>query len=57
MASLSQIIPGKSIEYYLNELPYAQGLQFQSIELGKNGCEFEAISKDSEDSFAKIAGF
>ena len=55
IAAVSDILPGHSIDYYLCELPYCQGLQLQTASYAKNGIEFEE-SIDIKDS-KEIAGF
>jgi len=56
VASLSQVLPGKSIDFYLNELPYCQGLQFQTIDFARNGCSFNTVLKSKGKSFKDIGG-
>jgi len=56
LASVSQIIPGKSIDYYLGELPYCQGLQLQTLELAKNGVNFDTKTKENSNNFKEVAG-
>jgi hypothetical protein len=46
LSSVAQILPGHSIKYYLNELPYCVGLQLQSVGLAKNGTKFTTITTD-----------
>lgn len=56
MASLARVLPGHSIDYYLGVIPYAQGLQLQSIDLARQGVKFEGITQPGGD-FAEVAGF
>tara|TARA_R100001082_G_C4296646_1_gene130563 strand:- start:479 stop:649 length:171 start_codon:yes stop_codon:yes gene_type:complete len=55
LAAIAEVLPGFSIDYYLGELPYAQGLQLQTISMAKQGIEFEAPFNGP--SFEEIAGF
>jgi len=57
LASISQILPGKSIDYYLGELPYSQGLQLQALDLSKNGVNFDTKTKENSNTFKEVAGF
>jgi hypothetical protein len=49
------VLPGHSIDYYLGRLPYAQGLQLQSIDLARQGVKF-TTPRIGEKSFEDIAG-
>tara|TARA_R100000808_G_scaffold260_2_gene1557 strand:+ start:4199 stop:4375 length:177 start_codon:yes stop_codon:yes gene_type:complete len=57
LASISQILPGRSVDYYLGELPYCQGLQLQAIELAKNGIDFDTPTNEKRKNFKEVAGF
>tara|TARA_R100001082_G_scaffold35274_1_gene18326 strand:- start:2906 stop:3067 length:162 start_codon:yes stop_codon:yes gene_type:complete len=52
---LARVLPGHHLDYYLGRLPYAQGLQLQSIDLARNGVKFNT-PKQSDKSFDDIAG-
>ena len=55
IAAVSNILPGRSIDYYLGELPYCQGLQIQTMDYAQNGVEFENAS--IMQNAKEIAGF
>tara|TARA_R100001530_G_scaffold102134_1_gene71007 strand:+ start:381 stop:551 length:171 start_codon:yes stop_codon:yes gene_type:complete len=55
VASLARVLPGHNIDYYLGAVPYAQGLQLQSVDLARQGVKFEGITAPGED-FASVAG-
>jgi hypothetical protein len=57
LASVSQIISGRSIDYYLGELPYCQGLQLQALDLAKNGVNFDTSTNEKKQNFKEVAGF
>jgi len=54
LASVARVIPGHSIDFYLGELPYAQGLQLQTIDAARQGVKFQ---QEQDAGFEEVAGF
>ncbi len=54
LASVARVIPGHSIDFYLGELPYAQGLQLQTIDAARQGVKFQ---QEQDADFEEVAGF
>jgi hypothetical protein len=52
---LARVLPGHSVDYYLGRLPYAQGLQLQTIDLARQGVKFNT-PRIGDKSFEEIAG-
>lgn len=57
VAALSRVLPGHSVDYYLNVLPYPQGIQLQAIDSARQGMKFQSSDPIlTGESFAEIAG-
>jgi hypothetical protein len=58
VAALSRVLPGHSVDWYLNCLPYSQGLQLQAIDCARQGVKFQQLlTTNPGESFEEIAGF
>jgi len=57
VASVARVLPGHSINYYLYRLPFAQGLQLQTIDAARQGVKFEDTTPAAMGaSFDELAG-
>ena len=57
VAALSRVLPGHSVDWYLNNLPYSQGIQLQAIDWARQGVKFHnSTPAPPGESFAEIAG-
>tara|TARA_R110002051_G_scaffold254960_1_gene314003 strand:- start:3780 stop:3968 length:189 start_codon:yes stop_codon:yes gene_type:complete len=57
VAALSRVLPGHSVDWYLNNLPYSQGIQLQAIDCARQGVKFQQTSTTGAgESFEEIAG-
>ena len=56
LAGVARVLPGHSVDYYLGGLPYAQGLQLQTIDLARQGVKFQDTGTDGGE-FDRLAGW